>query len=443
MEIYLNTGHLFTVPAAVADHFLKLASGDQLKVLLYVLCHADTALTAEQIALQCGVRPEAVEEALVFWQSVNILSEQPSSVPAVRQNAGTAEPAPVPATATTTPLSADSSTEKIVKTPESLCNPVKTSSTVWVINPSEMVAYIQADKAIADMFSYIEMNIGRPLKHLEQKCLLWMNQILGLKPDIIVMLAIYFANKYKFNIDLMEKTARRWVNEGITSHELAQKDIQLMEDSWSYTGRIKKIFGMDKNPTPDQQKIIGNWRSKHIQFELIRVAFEQTRNAIGDQIKLSTFKYVDAILERWIASGICTVEAAQKDCQQRESSRFFTNQIRRIIRLESTPTKKQQGFIDAWEKLDLPLDLIQFAYENTRETKGNKFSFEYLNAILQRWASAGIRTVEAAEKDHEAFQASRQKKESTNGDNSKAKPSRRTRISSIDTDDIKKIFGEY
>ena len=40
MEIYLKQGHTFPVPVTVADHLLGLASHDQLKVLLYLLCHA-------------------------------------------------------------------------------------------------------------------------------------------------------------------------------------------------------------------------------------------------------------------------------------------------------------------------------------------------------------------------------------------------------------------
>ena len=57
MEIYLNNGHSFPVPVAVADHLLGLASHDQLKVLLYVLCHANEPLSQEQIAKCCKVQP--------------------------------------------------------------------------------------------------------------------------------------------------------------------------------------------------------------------------------------------------------------------------------------------------------------------------------------------------------------------------------------------------
>ena len=92
MEIYLNNGHAFPVPVAVADHLLGLASHDQLKVLLFVLCHAGETLTEAQIAKSCKVQPAAVEEALVFWQDCNILQNAPA-VPSVSVQKTAAEAA--------------------------------------------------------------------------------------------------------------------------------------------------------------------------------------------------------------------------------------------------------------------------------------------------------------------------------------------------------------
>ena len=98
MEIYLNNGHAFPVPVAVADHLLGLASHDQLKVLLYVLCHAGESLPQEQIAACCKVQPSAVEEAIVFWQDANVLQTAPPAA-SVRLQQNT-QPQPAPAAET-------------------------------------------------------------------------------------------------------------------------------------------------------------------------------------------------------------------------------------------------------------------------------------------------------------------------------------------------------
>ena len=96
MEIYLKQGHTFPVPVTVADNLLKLASHDQLKVLLYLLCHAEEPLSAETVAQNCKVLPDAVEEAIAFWQDANVLSNT-QDLPAVRlQNTAPQQrPAPV------------------------------------------------------------------------------------------------------------------------------------------------------------------------------------------------------------------------------------------------------------------------------------------------------------------------------------------------------------
>ena len=96
MEIYLKQGHTFPVPVTVADNLLKLASHDQLKVLLYLLCHAEEPLSAETVAQNCKVLPDAVEEAIAFWKDANVLSNT-QELPAVRlQNTAPQQrPAPV------------------------------------------------------------------------------------------------------------------------------------------------------------------------------------------------------------------------------------------------------------------------------------------------------------------------------------------------------------
>lgn len=341
MEIYLNTGHLFAVPAAVADHFLKLASGDQLKVLLYVLCHSDTALTAEQIAAQCGVQASAVEEALAFWQSVNILRNTPEAAPAAILTAAAPKPAELPAAKPAEPAAAP------VKAA------VQTTSAAWAKRPSEIAERKQQNPAVAEMFAAAEQLAGRPLNHTELQSLLWMHEYLGLKPDLVMMLAAYCIEIGCFQVRYMEKIALEWEERGILTHEAAQQDIQRMETARSFTGQIMRIFEMNRRPTP-----------------------------------------------------------------------------------------KQQAFIDGWMQKQLPVDLIRLAYEKTRDAADDRLSFPYLDTILQRWAAAGIYTVEAAEQDAAAFQAAKQKRKSAGGQGGKAQPSRRTEISSIDMEEVEQLIGK-
>ncbi|WP_411655373.1 hypothetical protein [Anaeromassilibacillus sp. SJQ-1] len=59
---------VFAVPCAVVDQYIKIASPNQLKVLLWVLRHADHGFEAKEPAQALGLSEDAVGEALLFWQ---------------------------------------------------------------------------------------------------------------------------------------------------------------------------------------------------------------------------------------------------------------------------------------------------------------------------------------------------------------------------------------
>ena len=85
MEFKVNCGiwgAMFGVPSIVADNFLKLATGGQIKVLLYLLRCSGKMCSTEDISANTGVSAEEAEEAVLFWQQANVLSPQVSGVPA-------------------------------------------------------------------------------------------------------------------------------------------------------------------------------------------------------------------------------------------------------------------------------------------------------------------------------------------------------------------------
>ena len=65
---------LFSVPTAVVDQYLKLATPSQLKVLLYLLRHQPETIDTVQVGKQIGCLPEQVEEALLFWEQTDLFT---------------------------------------------------------------------------------------------------------------------------------------------------------------------------------------------------------------------------------------------------------------------------------------------------------------------------------------------------------------------------------
>ena len=302
MEIYLNNGHSFPVPVAVADHLLGLASHDQLKVLLYVLCHANEPLSQEQIAKSCKVQPAAVEEALVFWQDANVLlTAQP--VPAVTvQNAAAVQPAPAVPQQTVPAAKPAAEAETVIPR-------VQSTSSGFALRPSEIAERIRQNRVLAEMFRAVEQLAGKPLIHTEQKSLIWMHEYLGLEPDLILMLAAFCVQENCFHVRYMEQVAVEWQERGVMTHALVQEDIRRRTEARSYTGKIMKLFEMSRRPTTKQQEFIDSWQKSGFSPELVQLACEITRDKKDDKIR---FDYLNGILRRWEKAGIRTPEAARQ-----------------------------------------------------------------------------------------------------------------------------------
>ncbi|MBR4201772.1 MAG: DnaD domain protein [Oscillospiraceae bacterium] len=303
MEIYLKQEHTFSVPVTVAEHLLGLASHSQLKVLLYLLCHADEPLSSAQVAQSCKVSEDAVEEAVSFWQDANVLLSAPQQ-PAVHLT----DSAPEQSAAAVIPL------------PQPPVQPaavprVRSSSSNLAMMPSEIAARIQENRNLAEMFRAAEQLAGRPLNNTESKSLIWMHEYLGLAPDLILMLAAFCVEHDCFQVRYMEQIAVEWQERGVMTHKAVAADIRRRTEARTFTGKIMKLFEMQRRPTSMQQKYIDGWQSLGLSMELIEMAYEKTLNKKGSKL---SFSYLDGILQKWAAAGIRT-----PDDVQREDAQFY------------------------------------------------------------------------------------------------------------------------
>ena len=308
MEVYLNTARSFSVPTTVADHLLGIASHDQLKILLYVLAHSDKTLSDTEIAKACKVRTESVEEALVFWQNVNVLQTELPAANCRLTKETTEKPSesvPVPASKPTTvpvqqPMLDEAGTAGIAN--------IQTTSSGFHLLPTEIVARKNADSAMSAMLTAAEQRVGHPLIHTELRSIFWMHEYLGLAPDLIFMIIAYCVEIERFSVRYMEAIAVEWAERGILTHELAVEDIERRTISRTYTKKVMRIFEMKRRPTPNQQKYIDKWQEMNIAPEMVECAYYKTRDNANDQL---SFPYINRILQAWSAEGIQTVAQAQ------------------------------------------------------------------------------------------------------------------------------------
>ena len=298
MEIYLNSGQMFAVPAAVADHLLRLASHDQLKVLLYVLCHADQTLTCSEVGKACNVSPDSVEEALVFWENVNVIrNAHVTPTVSVQHSASADQPAEPAAVPQSAPEPAK---------PQAV---LQSSSSAVNMMPSEIAERRKQNPAVAAAFTEVESHAGRMLTHTELKSLIWMLEYLGMQPDALIMLAVYCLRISAFQVRYMEKVAITWQERGICTHGQVEEEIRRMEAARSYTGQVMRQLRMSRQPTEKQQSFIDRWQSMQMPAEMIGVAAEFSRDYNDDRI---SFPYMDKIISGWHANGIRSAEEARR-----------------------------------------------------------------------------------------------------------------------------------
>ena len=297
---------MFGIPCIVADNFLKLATGEQLKVLLYLLRCSGKAVTESEISANTGVPAGQVSDAIAFWQQVNVLSgDTPSAQPGLMS--------PPPQEPVSQPRQPEPVTieETIIESTQQAVPRQRQE-----MSPSQISDMLSQSSDLAELFKVAEINLGS-LNHTMQRTLIWLFTYLGLKKEVIIVLIGYCSSIGKASPGYIEKVACSWAEKGLNTFALAQEEVSRLSLSHDYTHRIMSAFEMKRNPTTKQQEFIEQWRSKGVEADLLHYAYEKTI----EQINKLSFEYINKIILSWCDSGFRTaadVKAAESDYRKKK-----------------------------------------------------------------------------------------------------------------------------
>ena len=278
---------VFTVPAAVADKHLKLARGEHIKVLLYIMRNMSVNPDNAEIAAAAGLSEYEVEEALLYWAGAGILLPDGRSVekaeikaPAVKQNA---KP-----------------------------------------DRADVARRGAEDEKIRYLLTETQMKLGRNLKSNESSTLVWLYDDLGLDVSLILMIVQDAAAHGKPRIGFIESTATDWVNRGIDTIAEADREFNKMAMSEQAWGIVCSSFGLEKRkPSKNELKLSLMWTDE---WKMSREMLTAAYNARVDSISKFDMKYVSKILENWHEKGYKTpddIEEKKKN-DNTESESFAT-----------------------------------------------------------------------------------------------------------------------
>lgn len=294
MPVKLNLGEwgsVFAVPSCVADEHLRIASHNQLKVLLFLLRNNDKNYTYKELGDALRIHEEDVKDCISFWTDRGVLAESSDGLVPDKGSVQTENEAPEKAEEKPKP--------KVVVSRPSKPDP---------ITAAQLVA---GDEVLSHVLSEVESVLGKPLSSGNIAALVMLYDTCGLPAEVIVMLVNYCASIGKANMRAIETTGVRWADDGIDSIEAAENKIRLSKQASMNWSRVSSVFGFSNvgSPTVKQLEFADRWISEwHFSDEMLREAYEICVNTKGE-MKLG---YINGILSKWYSQGVFNVDDIQK-----------------------------------------------------------------------------------------------------------------------------------
>lgn len=321
MKYEVNLGiwnGIFCVPNAVADDCLKLARGNDLKVLLYLLRNAGIAFDAKEVAEQLSITDEQVEESISFWKQRGIID--------INEN-GELVPSEVK-TASAVKQAAGKPSSDIVLDPVRKIELDRTPD----FTPKEIASTVRGNKQADYLFKHCEMLYGRPLKHNEQRTLMIILEDACLPVEVAMVLIDHCFSVNKATPAYMRAVALNWVDTGIITLDKAEEKAAELKNLDNAINRFKKMFEVTSAFSKQQKECIDKWVNVYgFSDEMVNEAYQITLNSTG---KLA-FQYMNKILEGWHANGITTTEQLgeqeKKHIEKSTNSSFDANTIEQLV----------------------------------------------------------------------------------------------------------------
>ena len=318
----MNAGEwnsVFAVPSSVVDKFLKLASGNSLKLLLFLLRHGGEEFSEERLSAELGFKERGeLEDAALFWIQRGIIRFDNGSDSGLTSAADDHETAAVSETPADKPK-----TRPVVK-------PVSVSS-------GEVANRIASDKEIEMLFAEAERLYAHPLRQRENQLVISLVDHYGLPVGVALMLLNYCFGVGKNSPGYIQTVAADWSEEEINTIELANARILSLEKQNGVEDRLRKAMEMTTKLSVKMRRYIKTWTDWGFGEEMIMLAYEKTI----DQIKEWKPEYANKILESWKSEGIDTPAAVEQATQQRKqtvkagtsskSSFNMSNEMNKII----------------------------------------------------------------------------------------------------------------
>jgi len=129
--------------------------------------------------------------------------------------------------------------------------------------------------------------------------------------------------------------------------------------------------------------------------------------------------YIEKVAVSWNEMGLNNVEAVTNYLKSEEQKTGFLYSIRRLMGIaDRSLSQIEEQYLTKWhDEFSMSEEMIALAYEYCI-IQTAKLSFPYMDKIITRWNSVGIKTVAEAEADNKKFKTRTRAKDTAFDDNS-------------------------
>lgn len=305
MNYSLNAGDwnsVFAVPSSVVDKYIKIAGGNALKLLLFLLRHGGESFSEKELKDALGFRLEGeLEDAAQFWVQRGIVRFEGASDMALSPAA--------PVTEEIMPEPAEQLTLNEALPEKAIRSAKRVGEGSLFYTSGDINRIINRDSNTKAFFKNAESIYGRAMNQKELQSTASLIDYYGLPIPVALTLLDHCFRIKKTSIAYIQKCAESWSEDEINTLDLAEERIRLITRRGSIEDKLKAAMEIKTAFAPKQKEFIHTW-SEEWGFgeEMIMLAYDITINSTG---KLS-FPYMNKILESWRAEGITTAEGVRR-----------------------------------------------------------------------------------------------------------------------------------
>lgn len=339
-EVRMGLGYKNNINTAVTavsntfiDEYMGTASGEYVKVYLYLLRHAGKNVEIPDIAEALNHTEADVRRALAYWERAGVLAsekEEPAAgeaavtredltdagyiIPESRRNYrdSDVEGRMPEESAADSGKQLQGSERGIAKQPATLDIPDAGNS-------YDRMKRLSADEEFSALLYAVQQYLGKTFSAIECEKFAYFYDVLHMSCELLEYLAEYCAEGGHTSIRYIEKVALNWYQAGIhTRDEAREHSARYSKD----TSAVMKAFGiMGRNAGTAEQEFIRRW-FKEFGFDsmIVTEACNRTLTATGS----ASFPYADKILAGWKENGVRTlqdVDALDKRRQEKQAKK--------------------------------------------------------------------------------------------------------------------------